>query len=472
MDRELRTQARLSKRTLTTQADIGNTVYGTEVHSVNGKAGHVVLTAEDVGALPSDTPIPSLDGYATEEWVQEQGYATLADIPPEKFLFVNMTAENESYVLDHTYEEIRQAIDDGMYPIIVDADGKSTLYPLTYKTASGLMFSTTQGSANWTIQLTSSLVNKVNTKLATKAEIPTVPTDVSAFNNDAGYLTEHQDLTPYALKSEIPVVPTNVSAFNNDAGYLTQHQDLSDYALKSELPTVPTDVSAFTNDVGYLSDAYFIIGLSNNNGTYSIDCTFADIVNAYQSGKIPILRNSGGGLYPMTSIDTSATGNAVFTYVNFYTCYRFQIIYTGTVLSNITVLARQSDIPTVPTDVSAFTNDAGYLSDSYFVVTITSNNGIYTIDCTFEDIVSAYQSGKLPIAKLGTVVFPMTVINDSERGNAVFGGVIWNTYYRYQIAYNGTVIYTTMSLAQENNVYTKAEIDSMIGDIETLLQGI
>ena len=39
---------------------------------------------------------------------------------------------------------------------------------------------------------------------AKKTEIPTVPTNVSAFTNDAGYLTEHQSLADYALKSEIP----------------------------------------------------------------------------------------------------------------------------------------------------------------------------------------------------------------------------------------------------------------------------
>lgn len=33
----------------------------------------------------------------------------------------------------------------------------------------------------------------------------------------------------------IPTVPTNVSAFTNDAGYLTQHQSLSDYYTKSEV---------------------------------------------------------------------------------------------------------------------------------------------------------------------------------------------------------------------------------------------
>ena len=107
---------------------------------------------------------------------------------------------------------------------------------------------------------------------ANKTDIPTVPTNVSAFTNDAGYLTEHQSLDNYytktesdgkyatqvvvneeiaarindirevkatleskANKSEIPTVPTNVSAFTNDAGYLTEHQSLNDYYTKTEV---------------------------------------------------------------------------------------------------------------------------------------------------------------------------------------------------------------------------------------------
>lgn len=52
-----------------------------------------------------------------------------------------------------------------------------------------------------------------------------------------GYLTQ-DDLNGYALKTEIPSVPTKVSAFTNDAGYLTQHQSLAGYALKAEIPNV------------------------------------------------------------------------------------------------------------------------------------------------------------------------------------------------------------------------------------------
>lgn len=43
-----------------------------------------------------------------------------------------------------------------------------------------------------------------------------------------------------ADKTSIPTVPTKVSAFTNDAGYLTEHQSLTDYAKKTDIPTFKT----------------------------------------------------------------------------------------------------------------------------------------------------------------------------------------------------------------------------------------
>jgi uncharacterized protein (TIGR02145 family) len=79
-----------------------------------------------------------------------------------------------------------------------------------------------------------------------KPTIPTVPTSVSAFQNDAGYLTSYTETDPQfnawdkdyndlTNKPTIPTVPTNVSAFQNDAGYLTSYtetQSLADVTAK------------------------------------------------------------------------------------------------------------------------------------------------------------------------------------------------------------------------------------------------
>lgn len=62
-------------------------------------------------------------------------------------------------------------------------------------------------------------------------------------NKETTYRTGNINLTPADIgalpdTTEIPVVPTNISAFENDAGYLTQHQSLTDYPKKTELATV------------------------------------------------------------------------------------------------------------------------------------------------------------------------------------------------------------------------------------------
>lgn len=61
------------------------------VTSVNGKTGSVILTASDVGALPSDTVIPSTDGFATTTYVDNK-VASLVDSAPETLDTLNKLA--------------------------------------------------------------------------------------------------------------------------------------------------------------------------------------------------------------------------------------------------------------------------------------------------------------------------------------------------------------------------------------------
>ena len=278
---------------------------------------------------------------------------------------------------------------------------------------------------------------EVNTSLEAKAdktEIPTVPTNVSAFTNDAGYLTEHQSLDNYYTKTESDgkyatqvVVNEEIAARITDIrevkatleskadkseiptlngyateqwvgqqGYLTEHQPLKTIngetivgngnieissgeetdpiwnaekgnyytksevntyleskADKTEIPTVPTNVSAFTNDAGYLTEHQ---QLKTINGESIIG-----------SGDLVI---SGG-----EETDPVWTAEKV----NYYTKTESDGIYATQVVMNEEIAARKADIrevnasleakankteiPTVPTNVSAFTNDAGYLTE-------------------------------------------------------------------------------------------------------------
>lgn len=68
------------------------------------------------------------------------------------------------------------------------------------------------------------------TVYATEKDLPVVPSNVSEFNNDAGYIT-------------VSAIPSNISSFNNDAGYITA----------SAIPPIPSKTSDLTNDSGFIT---------------------------------------------------------------------------------------------------------------------------------------------------------------------------------------------------------------------------
>ena len=89
---------------------------GGEVISVNGKKGRVTLNAADVHALPDNTQIPSLEGFATEAWVQEQGYVTsdvlsplvgdADDITPQDVINALVEGRDVSIKKEYTFSEV------------------------------------------------------------------------------------------------------------------------------------------------------------------------------------------------------------------------------------------------------------------------------------------------------------------------------------------------------------------------------
>lgn len=70
---------------------------------------------------------------------------------------------------------------------------------------------------------------QANKPTYTANEVGALPADTVLFSGN------YEDLSN---KPTISVVPTNVSSFANDAGYLTEHQSLTDYATKSYVETI------------------------------------------------------------------------------------------------------------------------------------------------------------------------------------------------------------------------------------------
>lgn len=97
--------------------------------------------------------------------------------------------------------------------------------------------------------------------LTNKPKINNVELKGNKSLNDLGI----QPAGNYALKSEIPTVPTKVSAFTNDAGYLTTHQDISG---KENTSNKVTSISSSSTDTQYPSAkaVYSYINSLNGNG--------------------------------------------------------------------------------------------------------------------------------------------------------------------------------------------------------------
>ena len=286
--------------------------------------------------------------------------------------------------------------------------------------------------------------------------IPTVPANVSAFANDAGYITGYTESDPQynawdkdyndlINKPTIPTVPTNVSAFTNDVGYITGYsetdpqynawdKDYNDLINKPTIPTVPTNVSAFTNDAGYITLPQIPAQV---NADWNATTGAAQILNkpTLFSGNYNDLTNKpslfSGNYNDLTNKPTLFDGNynsltnrpnlaAVALSGNYNdlinkpaiptavgeltnnvgyitqaqvpaqvnadwnaTSGAAQILNKPTLFSgNYNDLTNKPVIPTVPTNVSAFTNDAGYIT-SADIPTVPTNVSAFTNDAGY-----------------------------------------------------------------------------------------
>ena len=184
------------------------------------------------------------------------------------------------------------------------------------------------------------------------------------------------DVGALPADTEIPTVPENVSAFENDAGYLTQHQDLSGYAKKSEIP----DVSGFiTRAVDDLVNYYRKAETYTRN---EIDQRISTIPK-FSIEVVSYLPSTGISETTIYLVAGGVGGNLYTEYIYVNGAWEIlgsqRVDLTGYATQSWTLeqlngyqlkgnyqpagdYALKSELPTVPTKISAFENDKGYLT--------------------------------------------------------------------------------------------------------------
>lgn len=169
----------------------GGTVTG--VTSVNGKTGAVVLNANDVGALPNTTTIPTktseLDndsGFIDSSALD--GYAKTTDIPTKTSQLTN----NSGFI---TANDVPVKSVDGSTGAVVTNAVKTTSQSLTNEQKAQARTNIGAGTSSFDGDY-ESLSNK-----------PTIPTQTSQLENNSGFITSAD-------------VPTKTSQLNNDSGFV------------------------------------------------------------------------------------------------------------------------------------------------------------------------------------------------------------------------------------------------------------
>lgn len=385
---------------------------------------------------------------------------------------------------------------------------------------------------------------EVNSSLeakANKTEIPTVPTNVSAFTNDAGYLTEHQSLDNYYTKTESDgkyatqvVVNEEIAARINDVrevkatleskadkseipslnGYATE-QWVGDkgYITEETDPTVPSHVKAITeediakwNQGGY--DVYQWSFYPYSYATEKVSFTFTkngSTITGSQGYEVQYKRHSKTDViditYQTASIESflfniPLTDDTIFIVARLEEGSHTRLEFSFDVVSNIKgggiteetdpiwtaekgnyytktevnssleTKANKSEIPTVPTNVSAFTNDAGYLTQHQSLKTI---NGQTIVGDGNIEITSGEETDPVWTAEKGNY-YTKTEVNTSLESKADKTEIPnLNGYATEQ--WVGQQGYLTQHQSLDN-YYTKTEIDGIVGNVNNALSEI
>lgn len=192
-----------------------------------------------------------------------------------------------------------------------------------------------------------------------------IPLDVSELddtngllNGTGGGVTSYNELTDLPTlfsgnyndltnKPTIPTVPTTISSFTNDAGYLTSIGTIS-YNDLADTPTIPSDISELTDNTNLLAGA-------GGDGSYVLPIATNNTLGGIKIGSG--LSINGSGVVSVTAAGVTSYNDLTDT--PDLTVYQLAInAFSG----SYNDLTDTPVIPTVPTTISSFTNDSGYIT--------------------------------------------------------------------------------------------------------------
>lgn len=398
--------------------------------------------------------------------------------------------------------------------------------------------------------------NGVALQVNNKTVNVTVPTKTSDLTNDSGYTPNAVTSVNGQTGAVTISVPTKTSDLVNDSGFITSYNGVEDVMIDnasivtSKIAIIPKASSSnfgvvkvssasnyveITNDVG----AKKVPLLDSNNKIPSSVLPSTTGANVYygttdsttqtktvtlnpsttetiKQGDLLVLSPTvDSGSYVSITLSISPWGNIstgqgnswkAYDYLLFYyNGSQFVLInrreaglepYTKTEVDNL-IDGVEAQIPTVPTNVSAFTNDSGYITSSALNGYATENY----VNTAISGITPSGEANVIETVKVNgdaltvtnkavDVQVPVTTAHstnayvvgeDAYYANMVYLGLKYlqapqNVSYTTESVYVPKITVTNGKIGIDSRLlsdyYTKTEIDSMIGDIESLLGAI
>lgn len=424
-----------------------------QTRTINGKGlnSDVVLTAADVNALPASTVIPTVNdatltikknGTTVTTFTANSAQNATADIS------VPTKVSDLTNDLDFVEEsDLAPVALSGAYS---DLTGKPSIPTKTSDLTNDSDFVSDANYVHTDNNFTTTLKNKLN-GIAAGAEVnvqsdwnvtdtssdafiknkPSIPTKTSDLTNDSGFITS-------------AAVPTKTSDLTNDSGFITKNvSDLTNYYTETEVNgmfnalNIPTKTSDLVNDSGFLTT--LPIASATTLGGVKIGSG----INVAADGTISAA---------VASLDWANITNKP-TNVSYWT-NDAGYITSAALPTKTSDLTNDSGFITsadVPTKTSDLTNDSGFITNS-----VSNLANYYTKSQT-------YTQGEVN-SLLSAIVIPTKtsdLTNDGADGTA-------------QYLENDETAYATASIpyAKVDSTSTATEFTATVPGITQLRQGV
>jgi len=320
-------------------------------------------TYQPIGDYALKSEIPSLDGYATEVWVNSQGF--LRSIPEEYVTESELDAKDyatKDEIPDISNLALKSEIPTKVSQLENDSNYLTSV-PDNYVTDTELQEAIS--GVQFELPIASDTVLggiKIGAGLA-------INPDTGVLSTTGGGTADAVDWTNVTSKPQLN--GHDLVSGNNTLDSLGI-QPAGNYALKSEIPSL----NGYATE-SWVSSQGYLTSIPNN---YVTDDELTEAINDAKY-TLPIASTDtlggikiGAGLSITEDGILSATGGGVADSVNWENVIGRPTslsqftndsgFITNDDLPDLTDYALKSEIPTVPTNISSFTNDAGYITNS------------------------------------------------------------------------------------------------------------